>query len=92
MAKVLCFKKKESITCGNCFDESSEDNGKPMWDLTLPFDENCSLYMIVYRSGWSKNQTIEKTTVNGEERITFNDTVYLCPICNHHSVDDNSKQ
>ena len=92
MAKVLPFKKKESVTCGNCFDESREDNGKVMWDFTLPFDENCFLYMTVYRSGWSKNQTIQKSIANGEEKITFNETVYLCPICNNHSVDKDSRQ
>jgi hypothetical protein len=87
MGKVLSLKKNESLICGNCFDESREGTGKPMWDLTLPFDENCVLYMTVYRSGWSKNQTIQKTTANGEERITFNETMYLCPVCNHHSTD-----
>jgi ribosomal protein L33 len=43
--------------------------------------------MVVYSSGWSKNQTIQANRVNGEERITFNKTAYLCPACNHHAVD-----
>ena len=86
MGKVLQFKQRKCVTCDCCFQESREDNGKPMWDLTIPLDVNCSLYMIVYKSGWSKNQTIQANRVNGEERSTFNKSVYLCPVCNHHSV------
>jgi len=87
MGKVIQFKQRESISCCSCSKESWENNGKPLWDLTVPLDVNCSLYMVVYSSGWSKNQTIQANRVNGEERITFNKTAYLCPACNHHAVD-----
>ena len=87
MGKVLQFKQREHVTCNFCLKESQEYHGKPLWDLTLPLDIHCSLYMVVYSSGWSKNQTIQANRVNGEEKITFNKTVYLCPDCNHHSVD-----
>jgi len=87
MGKVFQFKQRESVACCCCSKESREVHGKPLWDLTLPLDINCSLYMVVYSSGWSKNQTIQANRVNGEEKITFNKTVYLCPACNHHSVD-----
>jgi len=86
MGKVIQFKQRQCVTCDCCLKEIREDNGNPMWDLTIPLDVNCSLYMIVYSSGWSKNQTIQANRVNGEERITFNKSVYLCPVCNHHSV------
>ena len=86
MGKVIQFKNSKRVTCSCCSNESKEDNGKPLWDLTLPLDANCSLYIVVYSSGWSKNQTIEANRVNGEDRITFNKTAYLCPVCNHHSV------
>ena len=87
MGKVIKFKQRDNVTCCSCSKESREDNGKPLWDLTLPFDGNCSLYMVVYSSGWSKNETIQANRVNGEEKITFQKTTYLCPKCNHHSVD-----
>ena len=86
MGKVIQFKQRQSVTCDCCLKEIREDTGNPMWDLTIPLDVNCSLCMIVYSSGWSKNQTIQANRVNGEERITFNKSVYLCPVCNHHSV------
>ena len=87
MGKVLQFKQREYVICNFCLKESPEYYGKPLWDLTLPLDANCSLQMVVYSSGWSKNQTIQANTVNGEERVTFDKTIYLCPACNHHSVD-----
>jgi len=87
MGKVIQFKQRESLICGHCAQESWKDKGKPLWDLTLPFDGNCSLYMVVYSSGWSKNKTIQANRVNGEEKITFQKTTYLGPQCNHHSVD-----
>jgi len=87
MGKVIQFKQRGGISCCSCSKESWENSGKPLWDLTVPLDVNCSLYMVVYSSGWSKNQTIQANRVNGEERITFNKTAYLCPACNHHAVD-----
>jgi len=86
MGKVLQFKQRKGVICSSCFSECREDHGKPLWDLTIPLDVNCSLCMFVYSSGWSKNQTIQANRVNGEERITFDKTIYLCPKCNHHSV------
>jgi len=83
MGKVIQFKPKNSVTCSCCSKESREDNEKPLWDLTLSLDVDCSLYMVVYSNGWSKNQTIQANRVNGEERVTFNKTAYLCPACNH---------
>ena len=82
MGKVIQFKQRESMTCCHCAKESREDKGKPLWDLTLPFDGNCSLYMVVYSSGWSKNQIKQAKRVNGEEEITFQNTTYFCPECN----------
>ena len=87
MGKVLPFKKRERVSCNSCFKERQGDNGKPLWDLTLPLDSNCSLYMVVYSCGWSKNQMKQANRVNGEERVTFNETTYLCPDCNHHFVE-----
>lgn len=87
MGKVIQFKQRESVTCCCCAKESRKANGKTLWDFTLPFDGNCSLYMVVYSSGWSKNETKQANRVNGEEEIAFYKTSYLCPECNHHSVD-----
>ena len=85
MAKVLQFKRKKTVTCDNCLQETQDGSSNALWDFILPLDNTYSIHLVIYKSGWTKNEILETTTLEDEENNTSNDVLYLCPNCNKYS-------
>jgi hypothetical protein len=82
VGKVLAFRKREAITCSNCFQQTKEEGNDTVWDFTVPLGTDYSINVTMYQSGWSKNQTVNTIRFGKEEKQVVNDLFYLCPDCN----------
>jgi hypothetical protein len=82
VGKVLAFRKKEAITCSNCFQQRKQGGNDTVWNFRVPLGTDYSLNVTMYQSGWSKNQTVNTIRFGKEEKHVVNDIFYLCPDCN----------
>jgi hypothetical protein len=83
MGKVLAFKIREDVTCDNCFQHSKQGSDDTRWDFTLLLDADYLLRIIMYQTGWTKNQIIRTTLVDKQEKHVADNELYLCPDCNN---------